>query len=412
MVPKKMLIPILFVVVSGSPLMGKDIACKQRRGQEVKNQKTQRKIDKQLGKSQNKHTMVIFIHGTILPILSFTDMVCGFNSYMCKDRQDGRGEYQCFLNDLRFKNLYQYQPIASLGLHKISSKLCQNSGCWTSMVGAILYEKMCELLPDEASNSFSFYAFGWEGRLSARRRGLWADVLYRELVKKIREEKSKLKKNEALEVEILAHSHGGNVALNLAHSERKYKRNLVVDRLILLGTPVQSETEYCIYSSMFKNIFNVYSNGDKIQVIDIFSTQDSWSRRFFKTTSLFSNRMIQIEVRANKIKPLHNELWFFGGKKNWRYRKYFLLEPLPFFVFMPLVVNYFNHYVSGSHHVLLNLEKIGSSFTFSCAKKNTRPLDFKKSGFAVSLEDLMCDFSDGMLPDYVRLAFHFVGIGG
>ena len=331
---------------------------------------------------------------------------------MKKKKRNHRDFYQCFLDELRFKSFYACQPIGDLGLHPVcyDCDSIQKNGKKTALISSFFYERMSDLLPAQTDSRHSFCTFGWSGRLSGSKRRYWGDVLYLQLQKKINELRATLRTNEELEVVLLAHSHGGNVALNLACAEKKFKNHLVVDKLVLLGVPVQSETEHMIYSPIFKNIFNFHSRGDRIQQIDLFSTRDSWSRRTFKTTSLLSARIVQVAVEVADTYPRHNELWFFGARSNWVYRRRgFSIRPMPFSVFIPFVVNYLDRHMKREKNVTLRIEQVASSFTLSFAKQKRRRLKFKRSGFAVSLDDIMVDFSDGSMPETLCSAFRFVG---
>lgn len=396
--------PALFSHVSGVKETARVEQKKEQKKTDVK------KVATTAQEKTEKLTLVVLIHGTILPILSFGCLIKALNAYMKKKKRNHRDFYQCFLDELRFKSFYACQPIGELGLHPVSYDKELGNGQKTALITSLFYERINDLLPADSHHSHVFCTFGWSGRLSGPERRYWADVLYLQLQKKINEVKKKLKKNQELEVVLMAHSHGGNVALNLALAEEKFKGHLVVDKLVLLGTPVQSETEHMIYSPIFKSIFNFYSKGDRIQQIDIFSTEDSWSRRTFKRTSLLSARMVQIAVEVAGTHPRHNELWFFGAQSNWVYRKRgYPLYPLPFSVFVPFVVNYLNKYMKKAKNVTVRVEPVASSFTLSFAKQKRRRLKYKKSGFAVSLDDIMADFSDGSMSETLRSAFRFVG---
>jgi hypothetical protein len=113
----------------------------------------------------------------------------------------------------------------------------------------------------------NFYFFGWSGELSFVARKLAAGKLYKELVQLVG--LFKLIKGTKPKLRIITHSHGGNVALNLARTVRSLKnRELIVDELILLACPVQKETAKYTQSGVFKNIYSFHSHIDLFQIID------------------------------------------------------------------------------------------------------------------------------------------------
>ncbi len=107
------------------------------------------------------------------------------------------------------------------------------------------------------------YIFGWSGELDFRARRKAARDLRNHINRLVQEQRA-----VGLEprVRIITHSHGGNVALNMAAIEDKH--DFVVDELILLACPVQCATAPYIQSKIFRNIFALYSSFDFIQIID------------------------------------------------------------------------------------------------------------------------------------------------
>ena len=88
-------------------------------------------------------------------------------------------------------------------------------------------------------NPDNFYIFSWSGRLDFNVRLNAAYDLYKELAPII----SQYIKHYGIQpkIRLLAHSHGGNVALNLARVANT--SNLTIDELVLLACPVQCQTE-------------------------------------------------------------------------------------------------------------------------------------------------------------------------
>jgi len=110
-----------------------------------------------------------------------------------------------------------------------------------------------------------FYLFGWSGSLSFVERKKAARLLSHQLLKLIAFYQKTHETTPA--IRLIAHSHGGNVALNLARYQAGSKA-LEIDELILLACPVQKETSRFINSSMFKKIYSIHSHRDLLQVID------------------------------------------------------------------------------------------------------------------------------------------------
>ncbi len=233
--------------------------------------------------------------------------------------------------------------------------------------------------------TFSFYTFGWNGMLDADVRKEGGVTLYAELVQEIERLKKKIKDKE-LVVEILAHSHGGNVVLNLAAAEKECQKNLVVDRFVLFGTPVQSETGDFVDSPVFKKVYNVYSTADPVQLIDFISTQDNFSKRRF--SSSFSN-LTQIEVHVGNMRPLHNELWFLKENGNLLYRNDFALNPLPVSIFTPMITNLIDYRLPQAKDLFLHLDKIEDDLIFTFHEKQ----DAKNHESPLSSEPIKCSYS-------------------
>lgn len=113
----------------------------------------------------------------------------------------------------------------------------------------------------------SIYLFGWSGDLSPLARQQEAALLYQQL--------KQLKAHYDFyglalpPITIIAHSHGGNVALNLIKCFEQEPIPIVIDRLILLGSPVQEETAGLLPHPFFKTVFSFHSHTDWAQILDI-----------------------------------------------------------------------------------------------------------------------------------------------
>jgi hypothetical protein len=158
-------------------------------------------------------------------------------------------------------------------------------------IASWLHESDPEQFPLE-----TFYFFGWSGKLSASARLEAAKTLSEHLRKLIQEYKKKYGQDPF--IQIITHSHGGNVVLNLSQCGNE----LSLDRVILLACPIQEETASYICCSLFKEAFLFYSLDDLLQVMD---PQGVWSRKqgnqtkkkFFSSRTFDENpKLIQVRV--------------------------------------------------------------------------------------------------------------------
>jgi len=158
----------------------------------------------------------------------------------------------------------------------------------------------------EAGSEFSwqdFYAYGWSGKLDPKEREDAARTLYSEIKKLILEYK---KQNLKPKITIITHSHGGNVALNLAKFNED--NSFLIDRLILLAVPVQEMTSKFVEDDLFNKIYSFSSSLDLLQIGDpqalysaskVDNKKCPWfSKRFFKPTKNLRQVKIKINDRA------------------------------------------------------------------------------------------------------------------
>lgn len=118
-------------------------------------------------------------------------------------------------------------------------------------LGYLLDEADPEQFPLE-----NFYFYGWPGCLSILLRSESAEDLY-------------LKIKDFKHLTVIGHSHGGNVALELAAVAEAYgDHNFKVQRLVLLGAPVLEITKHYAQSPVFERVYSLYSLGDTTQIAD------------------------------------------------------------------------------------------------------------------------------------------------
>ncbi len=212
----------------------------------------------------------------------------------------------------------------TLGLSKTASPTFFKSipGLWhTNMytkgnslfdVGTTLTNNAPDQFPQE-----DLYFFGWSGKLSIEARIEAAEELY-DLILAKRDEYIK-KDGVAPKIQIITHSHGGNVALHLAEVQNRRNRTFIVDELILLACPVQERTKPLIQDPMFKHIISFYSKLDLIQILDPQGLQDMkkiWlgTKKRNSDTPFFSerrfpdqNNLTQVQVKINGRAITHLE---------------------------------------------------------------------------------------------------------
>ena len=332
MITKKLTIPLLSISLLGL-LLANNLVDKNNTANSNNN------IDELLNEinlkqEESEHIITIFVHGTILPLPSLKILRRSFNDKSCTS-----SFYQKYLNNLRRDTIYNYQPINDFGLIKIelngpSPYVSKNKYNYLTAKTYQYFHNECDT---SKNKTFSFYTFGWNGRLDHKKRVRAAQDLYNALTKELETVKQE-KPNSKIKIEILAHSHGGNVALNLAQSEKKSQQNLCIDKLILLGTPIQSKTKIYVNSPIFKKIYNIYSTGDAIQTLDIFTKNYTSKRRVNIETP--ESKLTQIKIKAETYKPGHCELWLWGKKSSpLYYRKSLPTYPFPIAVFVPLITN-------------------------------------------------------------------------
>lgn len=294
-----------------------------------------------LNAKKEKNETIIFIHGTLSPLTSVPTTMQELKELF--GRTDTAKEtklaenflsrfYQRHINQTRFDGIHKYQPISNLGLKKLGTG---NNKKLTRKFKRLFLQSFNQVNPNK---KYSFYTFGWNGRIDKEKRKIWGKILYK-AIKKIREPNS--------EIQIYAHSHGGNVALNLARAEEKYKENLKIKNLVLLGTPVQKDTRDLIKSDIFEKIFVFYSEKDWLQILENKLLPKDKTRRKFSKGNLPAKAK-QIEVECGNKKPTHWELWFYGQTNSnffqnfiyysIAYKKNFPIYPYPVSIFIPQVI--------------------------------------------------------------------------
>ena len=306
----------------------------------------------------------VFVHG----IMSIKPHV-SWNNFMLfvKDEIDGT-LYEKTVELMREDSFfYKNQAMQRIGLHRVDpTNTTDNSS-------ASLSYTMEEINKHYGLQKTShYYTFGWSGLLSQKRRYQDAKDLFVSLEKEIRKVKRQYD-NPVIKIRLIGYSHGGNVSLNLGLVRQKEfpKSTLSVDELVLLGTPVLTDTDYLINDQLFKKTFNLYSLSDRVQKLDFFSPKQFFSSRVFRPRKGFTlpKKLVQIQLKVTRCKdrtracpkkfelakdlnkrsvvygktgllrdvsPGHFELWFFGWTPV-RYRNHYPLHPLPTVSLVPVL---------------------------------------------------------------------------
>jgi hypothetical protein len=316
--------------------------------------------------------ITIFVHGimSIKPHLS----VSNFIRVMTDNIQDC--VYADTIKVMRKNPLFfQNQAMQELGLIKIDLNRIEKGYAPGAMAHA--FEIMSTFVNEDCPVDNHYYTFGWSGLLSQKSRYKAAHELYLAVTDEIERFHER---GITPKIRIIGYSHGGNVLLNLASVRRKeaHLKPLTVNELILLGMPVQTETDHLINDPIFETIFNIYSRADRVQKMDLFSLNRFMSGRMFKARKGFElpDKLIQIQLKCtrnskfardneNKISqgyhfnrrsvisgksrylrdasPGHTELWFFSWTPA-NYRAHFPLNPLPAAALIPLIVKEAHHF--------------------------------------------------------------------
>lgn len=126
----------------------------------------------------------------------------------------------------------------------------------------------------------NFYAFGWSGKLSFREREKVGKILAESLVSLSDqyEQKNGIKPI----MQVVTFSHGGNVALNMAPF---LPPNIKVE-LIIIGCPIQPDTEHFALYDCFSKIYTIFSFNDFIQVVDPINICKNIKRKVVKKTNV------------------------------------------------------------------------------------------------------------------------------
>ncbi len=245
--------------------------------------------------------------------------------------------------------LFALQPIGKLGLHPVKkADVCINA----ASIFSELYTDMTDRYLGKENNTF--YTFGWSGLVSKKQRYCAARDLYCELKEFITTRTAAGKKPK---VRLIAYSHGATMIFNFAQlrATEFCEDTFVIDETITIGLPVNRMVTKASRCKPFQKIYHIYSMGDKIQRLDVFTSTYLFSERTFKGRNL--DNITQIELRytaplhpmPGRILPSgmrgminqapgHVEFWSFGWTQS-MYRKNLDMYPLSGAVFIPFLLH-------------------------------------------------------------------------
>lgn len=281
---------------------------------------------------KHKHVLAVFVHGTLFPVPSLSAM-----HEWAERKIKKNGPVYSYFDLLRNKSVLRNQPIGAIGLHPVLPE-------WTqAATGAQLvswfFQEMYQLLPKNEYALVHPYTFGWDGSLNLERRKIQARQLLLSLERLVIEYKKKFPL-EDIETMILAHSHGGNVALHMADWAAELASKIRIDHLLMFGTPIHGDTQHLAVSDLFRHVYNFHSEGDFIQVADVLSTKKYVPTRVFSDRRVVEDcKVKQVLVEVGSYAPNHSEFWFFRRPDVFFYRSGLPIAPLPVVAFAPLILH-------------------------------------------------------------------------
>jgi len=334
---------------------------------------------------ENKELWItILVHGniSIKPYLSYKNIV----RLMC-DAIDNT-EYEFSASCIRLDPFfYEVQQMQDLGIQPIDKQSLKRGDACAA------FAQVSDLVHEYAglAHDVQYYTFGWSGLMSHKKRIEESHIFYEELVA-LKEQYTA--QGFQPKIRIIGYSHGGNLALNLAHAHEtrtdEQKKLSEIDQIILLGMPVQSENAHYVESPLFKKVYHFYSSADKIQRIDCFSFKRFFSRKRFKRTC--SKNLMQIEISLFKdtfdYSPGHTELWFFGWTPL-NYRAEFPLYPLSLVHIVPWLLA---HIMQGDEEEHLRISVYPEQSCMKISPKKGKKIDSTKEVVApfLSPEQIAC----------------------
>ena len=317
----------------------------------------------------------IFVHGTVKPYLKVRNLATIFSQNDITD-----SAYATFNNYVRnSKILNNFQAMQELGFKKIDTKNIFNGN------GACAMTHLYSFF-DQKEKDRLFYTFGWSGLLSYKLREKEGITLYNKIKKLVKNLK---KEGFEPKINVIGFSHGGTVILNMAKARHQ---RVKINKTILIGMPVQKDTDYLINSPIFKKIYHFYSDSDYVQKIDLASSEYFSCHRRFAPRKDFKlpEKLIQIRLEVTKnilnkclckhqqsplikqtyqVNPGHLEMWSFGWSGG--YRKRFPLYPIPMVAFTPFIINAIERLQLKNNHLSININDRNETLTLTDLRTKT-----------------------------------------
>ena len=144
----------------------------------------------------------------------------------------------------------------------------------------------------------SFYLFRWNGLLNYKERAAAAQDLYQALLKQIELIKKRTGKYPL--ITIIAHSHGSNIALQLARINRD---KIKINKLVLLACPVQDGTAGLVRHHTFERIYAFYSESDFIVPLALQNFTKFSERKF----TISNSKLVHVKTCWKRYGLLHND---------------------------------------------------------------------------------------------------------
>lgn len=311
-------------------------------------------------------TITVFVHGimSIKPHLKASNIL----KFMCDDVCETL--YAKTVELMRLdRHFYKNQAMQGFGFVKIDPTLVER-GYSQGAIADLLNDVTLWSEPDKVFDNH-YYTYGWSGLLSPSQRYEDSKGLFLGLERLVDEFKAH---GITPKIRVIGYSHGGNVVLNLGAVHQRFRPDskLVIDEAILLGTPIQKETAGLVNDPVFKRVYHIYSECDRVQCLDFFSFNRFFSGKKFtnRGSRVLPKKLVQIELRLTRpslrarkdprlielgkdlsrpeivsghsnllrdSSPGHIELWFFAWPYT-HYRETFTLHPLPALVLLPYII--------------------------------------------------------------------------
>ena len=371
--------------------------------------------------------ITVFVHGSfsLKPHINLKNFI-----KMLTDTIEESIYYRSTEINRRDPFFYKNQAMAGLGLHKIDIEHPHKNAA--APILAASFEEVSKHAGNKPSNQY--YTFGWSGLVSNKLRYLESEFLHQDLEKLILK---LLKDGYTPKIRIIAYSHGGNLALQLGalHTTKPISKQFIIDELILIGTPIQVETDYLINSPIFKKIYNLYSRADRVQTLDCFSFKRFFSRKKFSNRYNFTipDKLTQIRIKVTEYEPKskaptfkeipndpailkkyfaelnydpgHFELWFMGWTIS-TYRTNFPINPLPVLTFIPIFLKYINQTPNLPNDLVAHIKPQLNTIQFAPYHMHKKSYTSTYQFFDTALLKHMTEHASKFMPDDYNLEIY------